>query len=115
VPAIYANRAFPEAGGLMSYGSNWTDTFRQAGIYCGTADQICEANDALRDQFRMLDDITRVCDDARAKDQFMPSRPGESHPEPLTEPDLTLSRHPARATARRLPPSIEHRVPPLAG
>jgi ABC-type uncharacterized transport system substrate-binding protein len=35
VPAIYPNRAFPEAGGLMSYGSNWTDTFRQAGIYCG--------------------------------------------------------------------------------
>ena len=41
-----------------------------------------------------------------------PSRPGEFRPEPLTEPDLTLSRHPARATARRLPPSIEHRVPP---
>src|SRR6267378_1754187 len=38
----------------------------------------------------------------------LPSRPGEFHPEPLTEPDLTLSRHPARATARRLPPSIEH-------
>ena len=37
----------------------------------------------------------------------MPSRPGEFHPEPLTDPDLTLSRHPARATARRLPPSIE--------
>jgi hypothetical protein len=37
----------------------------------------------------------------------LPSRPGELHPEPLTEPDLTLSRHPARATARRLPPSIE--------
>jgi putative tryptophan/tyrosine transport system substrate-binding protein len=35
VPAIYVNRAFPEAGGLMSYGSDWTDTFRQAGIYCG--------------------------------------------------------------------------------
>src|SRR6202048_4660860 len=31
------------------------------------------------------------------------------------EPDLTLSRHPARATARRLPPSIGHRVPPVAG
>ena len=28
----------------------------------------------------------------------MPSWPGEFHPEPLTEPDLTLSRHPARAT-----------------
>jgi putative ABC transport system substrate-binding protein len=35
MPAIHANRRFPEAGGLMSYGSNWTDTFRQAGIYCG--------------------------------------------------------------------------------
>jgi hypothetical protein len=44
----------------------------------------------------------------------MPSRLGEFHPEPLTEPDLTLSRHPAHATARRLPPSIEHRVPPVA-
>ena len=28
-----------------------------------------------------------------------PSRPGEFHPEPLTDPDLTLSRHPARAIA----------------
>ena len=28
-------------------------------------------------------------------------------PEPLTDPDLTLSRHPARAIARRLPPSVE--------
>src|ERR1700730_3048205 len=27
----------------------------------------------------------------------MPSRPGEFHPEPLTEPDLILSHHPARA------------------
>ena len=39
---------------------------------------------------------------------FMPSRPGEFHPEPLTDPDWTLSRHPARAIARRLPPSAEH-------
>ena len=38
-------------------------------------------------------------------DLQLPSRPGESHPEPLTDPDLTLSRHPARATERRLPPS----------
>src|SRR5689334_19461831 len=37
-----------------------------------------------------------------------PSRPGESHPEPLTDPDLTLSRHPARAIERRLPPSAEN-------
>ena len=38
----------------------------------------------------------------------LPSRPGEFHPEPLTDPDVTLSCHPARATARRLPPSAEH-------
>jgi putative ABC transport system substrate-binding protein len=35
VPAIYVNRAFPAAGGLMSYGSDYTDTFRQSGVYCG--------------------------------------------------------------------------------
>ena len=34
----------------------------------------------------------------------LPSRPGELHPEPLTDPDLILSHHPARAIARRLPP-----------
>src|SRR5271155_555349 len=28
----------------------------------------------------------------------LPSRPGEFHPEPLTDPDLILSHHPARAT-----------------
>ena len=28
----------------------------------------------------------------------MPSRPGELHPEPLTEPDVTLASYPARAT-----------------
>ena len=38
---------------------------------------------------------------------LVPSRPGEFHPEPLTDPDLILSHHPARATARRLPPSAE--------
>jgi hypothetical protein len=39
--------------------------------------------------------------------QSRPSRPGEFHPEPLTDPDLNLSIHPARVTARRLPPSAE--------
>jgi hypothetical protein len=42
----------------------------------------------------------------------LPSRPGEFHPEPLTDPDLSLSTHPARAIARRPPPSIERRAPP---
>src|SRR5262249_446197 len=49
------------------------------------------------------------------EERRMPSRPGEFHPEPLTEPDVSLSTYPARATARRLPPSTEHRVPPVAG
>ena len=43
----------------------------------------------------------------------MPSRPGEFHPEPLTNPDVARSRHPARATARRLPPSLKLGFLPL--
>jgi putative ABC transport system substrate-binding protein len=35
LPAIYALREFAEAGGLMSYGSNFTDVFRQVGTYAG--------------------------------------------------------------------------------
>ena len=37
----------------------------------------------------------------------LPSRPGEFHPEPLTDPYLNLSIHTARVIARRLPPSAE--------
>ena len=35
VPAIYQNRAFPAAGGLMSYGADEGEAYRQAGIYTG--------------------------------------------------------------------------------
>jgi putative tryptophan/tyrosine transport system substrate-binding protein len=35
MPAIYALREFAEGGGLISYGSNFSDLFRQAGIYTG--------------------------------------------------------------------------------
>jgi len=35
VPAAYPVRDYAEAGGLMSYGSNITETFRQMGVYAG--------------------------------------------------------------------------------
>ena len=43
-----------------------------------------------------------------------PGRPGEFRPEPPTDPDVTLSSHPARATPRSLPASAHlHSSPPL--
>jgi len=35
VPAIYPFRDFPESGGLISYGTNIANSYRQAGIYAG--------------------------------------------------------------------------------
>jgi putative ABC transport system substrate-binding protein len=35
IPTIYWERQFPAAGGLISYGTRLTDTYRQVGIYAG--------------------------------------------------------------------------------
>jgi len=35
IPATYAGRQFPEIGGLMSYGANLVDAWRQIGVYTG--------------------------------------------------------------------------------
>src|ERR1700683_4153565 len=43
----------------------------------------------------------------RLETTLLPSRPEEFHPEPLTDPDVNLSIHPARVTAGKLPPSAD--------
>ena len=35
IPATYSNRDYAAAGGLMSYGTDFADPFRQAGVYTG--------------------------------------------------------------------------------
>jgi len=35
IPTAYSIREFPEVGGLMSYGTDFADRFRQAGVYTG--------------------------------------------------------------------------------
>jgi putative ABC transport system substrate-binding protein len=36
MPVIYCEREYAEIGGLLSYGTNFADSFRQAGLYAGS-------------------------------------------------------------------------------
>jgi putative ABC transport system substrate-binding protein len=36
IPAAYSDRVAVEAGGLMSYGTNTADKYRQVGVYSGS-------------------------------------------------------------------------------
>jgi putative tryptophan/tyrosine transport system substrate-binding protein len=35
IPAAFQSREWAEAGGLMSYGANVSETYRQVGVYAG--------------------------------------------------------------------------------
>jgi hypothetical protein len=55
LPAIYTGREFSEIGGMMSYGTNIVDAFRQAGVLPvafsrapNQRDKIDDAESALR-------------------------------------------------------------------
>ena len=37
LPAAYASREYAEAGGLLSYGTDFLDTYRQVGAYRGAS------------------------------------------------------------------------------
>ena len=90
---------------------------------CSNRETVCSGADRVRTSRGQAASAHSDEVDARSRPRLdrlpaltlWPSRPGEFRPEPLTEPDLSLSTYPARAIARRLPPSIEHRVPPVAG
>jgi ABC-type uncharacterized transport system substrate-binding protein len=36
IPATYSNREYVASGGLMSYGTDFADTFHQVGVYTGS-------------------------------------------------------------------------------
>lgn len=45
MPAVYSGRKFAEVGGLISYGSDIDDAYRQVGVYCGRILKGAKPND----------------------------------------------------------------------
>ena len=63
----------------------------------------------------LLSSLSRCWQRESKESSDEPSRPGELHPEPLTDPDLHLSIHPARATPIKAAAfRRDQRVPPVA-
>jgi putative tryptophan/tyrosine transport system substrate-binding protein len=57
IPAIYWQREFAEVGGLISYGSNISEAFRQVGIYAGRVlkgDKIADLPVVRSDKFELV-------------------------------------------------------------
>jgi putative ABC transport system substrate-binding protein len=57
LPTIYWQREFPEAGGLMSYGSSISEAFHQVGVYAGRilkGDKVADLPVVRSDKFELV-------------------------------------------------------------
>jgi putative ABC transport system substrate-binding protein len=57
LPTIYWQREFPEAGGLMSYGSSIGEAFHQVGVYTGRilkGDKVADLPVVQSDKFELV-------------------------------------------------------------